>query len=160
LYKKLTILGLGNILLKDEGVGVRVVWELEKKNLPGNIELVDAGTSGLDILSFIENVDKLIIIDAVKTAKTPGTLYRLDFKSLSELSHSQKLSLHQLGILETLQIAKKIGKLPEKIIIIGIEPKEIDWGLELSPEIEKKIPDLIDLVLKEIEVEYKPVKRG
>lgn len=148
--KKTVILGLGNILLKDEGIGVHVIKELEKKSLPDNVELIDGGTSSLDILLSIENTEKLIIIDALKFGKDPGTIYKIDPKDLEEKIDMDKLSLHQMNLLETLLIAKTKGTLPEEIVILGVEPFEISSGLGLTPKLQEKLPKVIDAVLNEI----------
>lgn len=146
---KIVILGVGNILLQDEGIGVHVVRELQTQNLPPNVELIDAGTATLDILPLIEGVSKLVVIDAVKGRGEYGTIYRF----LPEEIESEKevvTSLHQMGLLETLSMLEKMGHKPNSTVIIGIEPKEITWGLELSKEIKEKIPEIIELVLNEV----------
>jgi len=150
LSRKTVILGLGNILLKDEGIGVHVIKELEKKGLPQTLEIIDAGTSGLEIIPSIKDTDTLIIIDAIKTDKAPGTVYRLKPEDLPLDPNIKSLSLHQIGVLESLSIVKNLGKLPREVIIIGIEPKEISLGLELSQELKQKIPDIVNIILKEI----------
>ena len=149
MYDKTLILGLGNILLKDEGVGVHAVNELKKHNLPENIEIIDGGTSGLDLLSFIKNVQKLIIIDAIRLGKKPGSLYCL--RPYEIKNAAPQISLHQVGIMDILSLAEKLHYLPEDTIIIGVEPKEIDWGLDLTPEVKEKIPCIVDWVLEKVD---------
>jgi len=150
LYKKVLVLGLGNILLKDEGIGVYAALKLKEKTLPDNVEVIDAGTASLDIILSIKNVEKLIIIDALKSAKVPGTIYRLRLDDLESRIGSSALSLHQLSVVEALSIAKKKGDLPKDIVIIGVEPERIDYELGLSPSLEKKLPDIVDIVLREL----------
>lgn len=139
-------MGMGNLLLKDEGVGVHVICALKEKNdLPENVELVDAGTAALDVLQMLSDVDKLIVIDAVKGGCEPGTLYK--FKPSDIRSANRTItSLHQLGLIEALSIVERLGKALNDVTIIGIEPKEIEIGLELSSEIAEKIPKIIQLV--------------
>ena len=149
--EKIVILGLGNILMKDEGLGVHAVGELAKQGLPENVEVVDGGTAGLGAFAPLNNVEKLIIIDALKAGKAPGTIYRLQPKDLSNNSHSHTLSLHQIGVLETIAIFEKTGDLPREIVIIGVEPKEIALGTELTDEIKNKLPDVVKAIQKEID---------
>lgn len=145
---KTLILGLGNILLKDEGVGVHVVRELKKQDLPEDVEVIDGGTSGMDILSFVRDMQKLIIIDAMRLNKKPGSIYCLNPYGLKfALPH---VSMHQVGVLEILSVAEKLHCLPEDVNIIGVEPKEIDWGLELSLEVKQKVSGIVDLVLEKV----------
>jgi hydrogenase maturation protease len=146
--KEILILGIGNLLLKDEGVGVRVVKRLRDINLPCYTEVLDGGTLGLDLLFYIEGRKKVIVIDAVKAGGTPGTIYRFaDSDIVAEAKIS--LSAHDIDFMDVLKTAHFLGHKPE-IIFIGIEPKDISEGLELSPEIEKKIPKVIDVVMREI----------
>jgi hydrogenase maturation protease len=150
LYKRISIVGLGNILIKDEGIGVWIVRELKKRNLPQGIEIIDGGTASLDIFLSMKNIHKLIIIDALKGGGKPGTVYRLyprDLLATSEFS----VSLHQMNVFDALSIAKKIRKIPQETVIIGVEPKEIDWGLGVTSDIKRKFPEITDIVLEEIE---------
>ena len=171
---KIIVLGVGNLLLQDEGVGVHVVKMLsniltEAKNPTydyPNLEIIDGGTSP-EIASLIEGAEKLIIIDAVKGGKEPGTVYRFAIDDVAinssgnaGVSLSPKeayleiranLSLHQMNIIDNLQMLSLIGKQPKEVIVIGIEPKTIELGLELTPEIQSKIPKIITLVKDEIE---------
>jgi len=152
------ILGLGNILLRDEGIGVHVVEELQKQDLPGNVEVIDGGTTGLDVLSLTARVDKLVIIDALRAGKEPGTIYKTCLNSkqkdrltqISSQDKQSKISLHQVGLLDALSLAEKINLAPEEIVIIGVEPGEVDCGLELTEQVKRKVPEIIKKVLEEI----------
>jgi len=156
--RRILILGLGNILLKDEGVGVHVVGELQEQNLPGNVEVIDGGTAGLDILLLQEGLDKLVVIDALRAGDKPGTIYKLTVKvdgkeKLTQvLSRTErpKISLHQIGLLDALAVAERMNCAPKEIVIIGVEPGEVDCGLELTDEVKKRIPEIVNAVLKEI----------
>jgi len=140
------VLGIGNVLLKDEGIGCHVVHALEEVPLP-NIKVMDWGTCP-DVVQFLEDADKLIIVDAAKGGGIPGQIYR--FK-LGDVALEQKpfLSLHDTGLLDNLILMKLLHNMPE-IIIIGIEPKETRWGLELSPELQEKVPRIVEIILAEI----------
>lgn len=147
--EKIVILGLGNILLKDEGAGVHIAEEIGKRSLPENVEVIDGGTASMDILMTLKDVKKLIIVDALRGGEKPGTVYRLHPEDLSAVSDCN-MSLHQITVLEGLIIAKKIGNAPQETVIIGIEPEEIDWGIGITSEIKRKIPDIIDIVIEEV----------
>ncbi|GAG92591.1 unnamed protein product, partial [marine sediment metagenome] len=142
------IIGCGNLLLQDEGVGVHLIEYLKEKQLPKDVELVDGGTAGFDLIDFIQQAEKVVIVDAVKAGGRPGEIYCFcpeDF----ETANSPKTSLHDIALKDVFQIIKKLGPLP-KIRIVGIEPKSIDCGTELSPELRKMLPKVSELVLREI----------
>ncbi len=140
---------MGNLLYKDEGIGIHLIRELEKMKLPPNLELIDGGVGSLDILLSLENIDKLIIIDALKGGGAPATVYRIDYQELEAEIDFNNLSLHQLSLLEVLSLIKKLGKLPPKVLIIGVEPKEISPGLNLTSRLKEKLPYILGVILKE-----------
>jgi hydrogenase maturation protease len=147
LMDKTLIVGIGNLLCKDEGIGVHVIQEMKKMRLSEHIELLDIGTSTMDLISHLEGVKKLIVIDAMKAGGAPGTIYRCGPEDL--LSEEEgPISLHEIGVLESLNMAKKMG-MEIRTVIIGVEPKVIEWGMELSDEVKDKIPSIIEAVLKE-----------
>ncbi len=142
-------MGVGNILLSDEGVGVRVIEAMEGRELPDNVELFDGGTASVDLLDSLANRDKVIIIDVVKGDNEPGTLYRFTPTDIT-LQRQNLTSLHQVGLLETLTMADYLSCAPREVVIFGIEPKEVGWSLELSPEVAQIVPRVIELVLAEL----------
>lgn len=142
------VVGIGNLLLKDEGIGVHLAQALERIPWPIDFEVIDGGTSP-DLFPLLEGVDKLVVVDAAQGGGEPGDIYRFTLDRLS-LEDSINTSAHQIGLVETLMMMKALGTAPEKTVIIGVEPKEIDWGLDLSPELERKIPEIIAMVLEEI----------
>jgi hydrogenase maturation protease len=141
------ILGVGNILLKDEGIGVHTAHALRKIPLDKGIEVVDGGTSP-DIMPLIEGADKLIVIDAALGGEEPGTIYRFSPQDITAES-AGLISAHQMSFIENLRTMKGLGIEPEEVVIIGVEPKEVDWGLELSPELQERIPEIVKAVLRE-----------
>lgn len=146
---KILVLGVGNLLMKDEGVGVQVAQEMMKLDLPANVEVVDGGTASLDMFHIIGEADRLIVIDALQGGHEPGAVYRVRPEDLTIPRPEFNISLHQSNLIETLLMIAEIGRRPPTIII-GVEPKEIVWDLELSPEIKARIPQIIQLVLDEI----------
>lgn len=147
---KFVVLGIGNILLSDEGVGVRVVQDLENQYVfPENVELVDGGVGSFSLLPYIESAEKLLVIDAISGGKPPGTIYK--FKG-EEIPHQiiEKLSIHELNFSDILNLAKLRGKYPEELVIIGIEPKSLEIGLELSEEVKSNYEKLLNEVLDQL----------
>ncbi|TRZ96210.1 MAG: hydrogenase maturation protease [Dehalococcoidia bacterium] len=153
---RVTVLCIGNLLLKDEGVGIHLVGKLASNIDDVNVNIIDGGTSP-DILSLVEDsVDKLIIVDAVKAGDKPGTIYRFSINDL-DIDSEKPASLHEVGVLEGLRMMALLNRQPKSTVIIGIEPKTIDYGLELSPEVEEKLPEIVKLVLREVEETNKGV---
>jgi hydrogenase maturation protease len=147
--QNIIILGIGNILLSDEGVGVHVANELMKNTLPPNISVIEGGTDGFRLLNIITEADRLIVVDAVRGGSDPGTIYRFTIDDVKSCPSGFKTSVHQIGILEVINLSGLIGKTPHTTII-GIEPKSLEMGMELSPEVREKIPRIIDIVLDEV----------
>jgi len=156
---RIVVLGLGNLLLKDEGIGVHVVHELQRQDLPANVELIDGGTSSLDVLLLQEAPYKLVVVDAMKAGQEPGTVYKSRFKGdrMDELQQAfgmkehSTLSLHQVGLVDALVVAQKTGCGPDEVVMVGVEPNEIDGGLELTEPVSERMPEIINSVLEEIE---------
>jgi hydrogenase maturation protease len=155
---KILVLGIGNILLRDEGVGVRVIERLQQMDLPSSVEVVDGGTSGADLLDVLSEREKVIVVDAIDTGGTdyadmqPGETIRLEADQLAP-PDTPDISLHDLGIGETIQMTKMLNCAPDSVVIIGVKPKDLTPGLELSSTIEQVIPMIIKQVLKDIPAE-------
>lgn len=147
--KNILILGLGNILLKDEGVGVRVAEKIKEMPLPPDVEVMDGGTMGLDLQYYIEGRKKVIVIDAVRAGDTPGTMYRFTDKEIADKKGLLR-SAHGFDFTDALRFAEFFQNKPDEVIFIGIEPESLDEGMELTPTIEKRVPALIELVMREL----------
>lgn len=146
----ITVLGVGNILYSDDGVGVRIVEKLEADyDFPDNIIIVDGGVLGINLLGVISNAGRLIVVDTVLNKGIPGDIHRLTHE---EIPHRilAKNSLHQVDLLEALTLCSTLDHVP-RTTIIGIEPEDLDTLSEkLTPTISAKIPDLVCRVLEEI----------
>jgi hydrogenase maturation protease len=150
IYHGIKILGIGNLVRRDEGVGVHLLRALEN-TLPPEIELLDGGTTGLNLLEFVENAQKLIVLDAVEAGENPGevVVWR---KEQVPYFIATKMSVHQLGFAEVLNWAKFREKYPEDIVVIGVQPQCLDWGTELSEPVQQALPAAlkeISLILEE-----------
>jgi hydrogenase maturation protease len=155
--QKIIILGVGNVLLSDEGVGVHVANELMKMEFPPNVSVLEGGTDGFRLLNVITEAERLIVIDAVRGGAQPGSIYRFDINDVRNCPSGFKTSVHQIGILEVIDLSGLIGKTPHTTVI-GVEPKSLKMGMELSPEIKAKIPRVIKLVFDELKMSSK-IKR-
>jgi len=147
--EKILILGVGNVLLNDEGVGVHIAQKMISLDLPPEVRVVEGGTDGFGLMHLILEADRLILIDAVKGGDAPGSIYRFDLEDCPPYPDPYKTSVHQISILEVIHLADLIGSTPTTTII-GVEPKSTDMGMTLSPEVEARIPRIIELVREEI----------
>lgn len=148
---KILVLGVGNILLQDEGLGVRAVEQLQVKyNLPQDVQIVDGGVMGLDLLPYIENADFLLIVDAVKVGRPGASLVRLDAQEIP-IALGLKMSIHQVGLQEILVLSQLRGTLPSRVVLWGMEPVALKEGLDLSPAVRIQLNTLVDAIACELE---------
>jgi len=144
------VLGLGNILLQDEGVGVRALEHLTNRyRLPAEVQAVDGGVLGLDLLPYLEQADALLVMDAVETGQPPGSLVRLEGASIPA-ALALKMSVHQVGLQELLATSRLRGTLPSRVALWGIVPASMEWGLALSPAVAARLDDLVEAVVREL----------
>ncbi len=148
---RVLILGVGNLLFTDEGVGIRVFEALmERWHFPANVSLCDGGTLGLNLLGVISEADHLIVVDAIRNSGEPGSLYRLTGEEVPRRIRA-KNSLHQVDLLEALTLCQAIGPVPETVIL-GVEPEDItSVGIELTPAVSARLEDLAGMVLVELD---------
>ncbi|MCJ7685399.1 MAG: HyaD/HybD family hydrogenase maturation endopeptidase [Desulfobacteraceae bacterium] len=149
--KHIMVLGVGNLLLTDEGVGIHAIETLlERYEFSQNVSIEDGGVLGMNLLGIISEADQLIVVDAIKNGGAPGALYRLAGDDIPKRILA-KNSLHQVDLLEALTLCQALDKVPETVIV-GIEPEDIETlGLELTPPVQEKMDDLIAMVLKELD---------
>jgi hydrogenase maturation protease len=147
--RQVLILGVGNLLLKDDGFGVHLVNSFKDTVFPENIRVLEAGTVSHQLIPLLHEVDFLIVVDVVEAGDAPGSLFRFspeDMKFASE----QKVSLHQISLIDVLHMAELTGRKPHTIII-GVQPKDVaSWSLELSDELNAVIPKVKELIFKEL----------
>jgi hydrogenase maturation protease len=153
------VLGTGNLLLSDDGVGVHAVRCLqERHDVPEEIRVVDGGTLGLDLLHYLEGVSHLIIVDAMETGQPPGTLRRLAGDEVPAYL-SIKMSPHEIGLPDMLFAAKLRDLYPEEVVIWGVQPATMEVGLELSPQVAAHLDLLVDSIAGELVRWGFPVRR-
>jgi len=144
------VLGIGNILMTDEGAGVHAVEELKKRfRLPEGVEVLDGGTSGLELLPHIANRDCLMIVDAVRGGKPPGSVMVFEDEEIPA-SLSAKLSPHQIGLSDLLFAARLKGELPKRIVLFGIEPGIVRTGLGLSEAVRAGMDGLLEAIAERL----------
>jgi hydrogenase maturation protease len=157
----IAVFGIGNILLSDDGVGVHAVNKLiTEYHFPGDVELIDGGTKGLDLLPLFENRDRVLIIDAANFNKEPGTIDTVEGDRIPSFLHT-KLSVHQIGLPDMLFAAKLMEIMPSDMCLIGIQPLSMETSAEMSDLIRAKMGELIGSVLEKLKewgVEAVPVK--
>jgi hydrogenase maturation protease len=147
---RIVVLGLGNILLSDEGVGVRVVEALAAGwQTPAEVELVDGGTCAMEMLEQLEDLDTLIVVDCVRGNRTPATPVVLKGADVP-VFFKTKLSPHQVGLSDVLASLEFTGRAPKETIIIGVEPASMALGMELSPAVAARLPELLALTVAEL----------
>ena len=142
------IVGVGNILLKDEGIGVHIVHELEKLELPEGVRVFDSGTGGLSLIDLMKETPRVVFLDAAELGKKPGTVMRFSPQEV-KMASDGNFSLHEVGLPEVFLLASFLGVSPD-VVIFGIQPKEIAWEIGLSPELRREVPGIVKLVLKEL----------
>ena len=149
--KQITVLGVGNILFTDEGVGIRAIEALDEQyEFPQNVSVIDGGVLGMNLLATISDADHLIVVDAVRNGGKPGTLYRLEGEEIPQRILA-KNSLHQVDLLEALTLCQALDQVPETVIV-GVEPEDIKTvSLDLTPPVRQKVPLLVEMVLTELD---------
>lgn len=148
--KTILVLGLGNALMRDDGFGVQAIAALESRfRFPSEVKLLDGGTLGLDLLPHLENVDKLVIIDALEMQETPGQVFRLEGTAVPR-AFASKLSVHQMGIQDLLAVAELLGHLPKNLVVWGVQPQSIEMGTELSPAVAAALPEVLRGIVQEV----------
>lgn len=147
---KIAVFGIGNILLSDDGVGVHAINRLrDEYRFPESVELIDGGTKGLDLLPLFEKRDKILIIDAANFRKKPGAIDLIPGERIPAFLGA-KLSVHQIGLPDTLFAAELMGIAPPEMCLIGIQPASMETGTELSEEIQSRMEQLIEAVIQKL----------
>lgn len=144
------VLGIGNLVMSDDAVGVLVAQRIQERyTFPDNVEILDGGTLGLDLLPKLENITNLIMIDAVETGDKPGTCVRLSGQELP-IALETKLSPHQMGLKDLLAVSALMGHSPREMVLIGVQPGSIEMEVGLTAEVEAQLETLISNVLTEL----------
>lgn len=147
---KVLVLGIGNLLIGDEGVGCRTAEELSRRyTFPPTVECVDGGTAGFELLTMIDDKEHLILIDALKNDQPPGTVVLVEDEHVPQ-AFLARTTPHQLGICDVLAAAQLSDTMPKRLTLYGIEPKQLDVGIGLSPEVEAGMEKTIGAVVTQL----------
>lgn len=147
---QVVVLGIGNILLSDEGVGVRAIEALRQRfELSSDVEVIDGGTSAMELLDDLSHARLLIVVDAVKAGRPPASIVHLTGDDVPVFFRS-KLSPHQIGLSDVLASLELLGEAPQETIIVGIQPVSLSLGMELSAEVKAILPDVLELVVADL----------
>ncbi len=148
---RVVVLGVGNILMSDEGVGVHAVTALaEQYDVPDEVEIVDGGTSGMDCLDRIADADLLLIADCMRSKdKAPGTITRLADDQINAWFNT-KISPHQVGLSDVLAACSFHGMSPKRVVLLGVQPASFETAMELTPTVAAVLPDLVERLAGEV----------
>lgn len=142
------VLGIGNLLLSDEAIGVRIVEALERRfQLPSHVEVLDGGTAGMELMEMMANRDHLIVTDAVLTGDAPGSVVVLHDEEIPAL-FTRKVSPHQLGLSDVLMALRLTDEFPRRLTLVGVVPESLAPGIGLTPTISRTIEPALVQVLQ------------
>lgn len=149
--RKIVIIGVGSLLMGDDGIGIHAAEALRYEALPSNGQVFSAETRAFDVLEYMDGCDKAVIVDAYRKGGAPGSIYRFTFDPASDvLDESINLSMHDINFIDVLRAGKGIYKLPSEIVIIGVEPEVLECRLGLSSKLNNALPEIIEAVKSEI----------
>lgn len=144
------VLGMGNVLRRDEGLGIRALERLQEQYaLPAGVRLVDGGTLGLDLLSYLEDADRVLVLDAALTDGPPGTLIRVAGDD-APAYFGIRTSPHEIALPDLLAVAKLRGTTPPELVVLGMHPESIELGWELSDAVTAALGDLVKAAVAEL----------
>ena len=145
------VLGIGNTILTDEAAGVRVVEALEQAyRVPESVQLIDGGTSGMEMIEDLSDLDFLLVIDVVKTGAAPGTLVKISGEQIP-VFFRRKLSPHQIALPDVLASLELLDAMPREIVVLGVEPVSLELGMEMTPTVAQAIAPLVEMALAELQ---------
>ncbi|MDD6180653.1 MAG: HyaD/HybD family hydrogenase maturation endopeptidase [Desulfovibrionaceae bacterium] len=147
---KVLVLGIGNMLLTDDGVGVFAAQALQKETWPDTVTIMEAGTFTQDIFYLFEGYDAILVLDIVHAQGTPGTIYRLTESQLVD-NHKQRLSIHDIDLIDSLRMAELLHRKKPSLLVIGMEPFDYTtWNIGLSDATQAKFEDFLAVARREI----------
>jgi hydrogenase maturation protease len=145
----LLVLGLGNVLLEDDGVGAAAVSRLlDRFTVPPAVRVLDGGTLGLSLLPYLETADAVILVDAVRTDAAPGNFVRLDGEDVAP-AVATRLSPHQVGVADLLDCARWLERFPSRLVLLGLVPASMNLAVGLSPPVRRSLPELVNRIIGE-----------
>ena len=156
--KNILIVGVGNPLRGDDGVGVRLAEILAAQGLPDDIEVVDGGTLGLGLVNLMEGRRRVVIVDAADLGREPGEFAFLRLTQARLLGEERHLSVHGAGVREALLLAEALDSLPEDVLIVGVQPASMEWDTSLTPGVQAALPHITQAILEELGLAAEPTR--
>jgi len=148
------VIGLGNPLRGDDGVGLRVVEHLARRALPEQVTLLDGGAGGLELLHMMEGWDRVVLVDAAELGRESGDVVRFTPDQVQLAETEDRFSLHHAGLAEVLALARALNQALPTIVVFGVQPWRLEWEEGLSPAVEAAVPVLVEAILREVGEEY------
>lgn len=149
-HRRVLVLGLGNVLCGDDGAGVAAVHRLlHEYELPDGVDALDGGTLGMSLLAEVAEADELVIVDAVRADAAAGSLVRLDGDEVVP-AVTERLSVHQVGVLDLLATAQFVGRYPQHVVVLGVVPRSMELGVGRTPEVDAALPALVAALVDEL----------
>ena len=145
------IVGLGNPLRGDDGIGIRAIQMLAAETLPAGVEVVEGGTQGLGLVSLMEGRRRVILVDAANVGQPPGRFVRFSPQEARLLGSDRQISIHDAGLRDVLLLAETLKLLPDEVAIYGMQPANLDWDDDLSPQVKAAMPELVRAIIHEVE---------
>jgi hydrogenase maturation protease len=153
------LLGIGNIILSDEGIGVRAVEAFEKRyRLPDDVLAIDGGTSSMELIDELSNLDFLLVFDTIVAGKPPGTIVKLAGAEVPAFFR-RKLSPHQISLSDLLASLEFLGQAPKDIVVLGVQPVTLELGLDLTEPVAVRVPELVEMAAAEFAARGCPLER-
>ncbi len=151
LFGDIVVIGVGNTILSDEGVGVHAARLLQAHpGVPAGVAILDGGTIGLELIPYASDASRVLLLDALDSGKTPGTLARMTGRDL--LGTTGGWSAHQLGVADLIAALFLVSTRPQEIVVLGVQPGNMDWGTSLSPEVDAALAPLVDAALAQLQL--------
>lgn len=147
--KRIKVVGVGNLIMQDDGAGVHVIQRLAEMNFPSNVEFIDAGVNSYDMVDIFCDSDILVVVDAMNAGGDPGTIYRAPLEELGLKAVNSLTSVHELHFADAVRMVNLLGQYPQ-VIVYGIEPAETGLGMDLTPVVAEKVPRLVELIAQEV----------
>ncbi|MBM4048821.1 MAG: hydrogenase maturation protease [Planctomycetes bacterium] len=148
---RILVLGIGNPLAGDEGIGIHVIERIQKQELPPNVRVVDGGTGGIDLVQFLEECDCAVVVDAADMKAPPGTCRVFSLDEVDAMGRSSTMSLHQADFPSVVRLTRMLTRCPDVIRVVGIQPEVLRWQTTLGPMLTSKFDEIVDRVLAEVE---------
>jgi hydrogenase maturation protease len=147
---RLLVLGLGNVLCGDDGLGAVAIARIKARyEIPEGMSVLDGGTLGLSLLPYVEDSEKVILVDAIRVDAPPGSFVHLEGDEVGP-AVAGRLSVHQVGVADLLDAARWTGRLPEELVLLGLVPETLEVGVTRSARVEAGLPGLVDRVVQEV----------